>query len=160
LQENGCAGIDGIDGGEFPQSCDRVPTLWEVVGTLWGPPVGPVSTAKGRCLHQLLAVHFDSMHRPEPMSSRLPSPCLARWMWPCLPWFLGNCLAPYLIEIGHGVIIKIGFIGWVPSWWTSRDPSGISGLCSGRFDLHHGHRAAKPESARMPFGLRSASGRF
>jgi hypothetical protein len=59
-------------------------------------------------------------------------------------------------------------LGWHPasywlshvSWWTSRDQSGISGLGSGRFDLHHGHRAAKPESARMSFGLCSASGNF
>ena len=38
---------------KFPRSCDRVPTLWEVVGTLWEPPVIIVSTAKGRCLYQL-----------------------------------------------------------------------------------------------------------
>jgi hypothetical protein len=94
------------------------------------------------------------------MSSRLLFTLSVTMDGACLPWCLGGCLAPYLVEIGHGVIIKIGFIGSVPPWWTSRDPSGISGLCSGRFDLNHGHHPAKPESARMPFGLRSGSGNF
>jgi hypothetical protein len=35
---------------KFPRSCDKVPTLWEVVGTLWGPLLDTGGTAKGRCL--------------------------------------------------------------------------------------------------------------
>jgi hypothetical protein len=76
-----------------------------------------------------------------------------------LPWCLGGCLAPYLVEIGHGVIIKLGSLDRAVVV-DQRDLSGISGLCPGRFDLNHGHHPAKPESARMPFGLRSATRLF
>jgi hypothetical protein len=94
------------------------------------------------------------------MSSRLLFTLSVTMIAPVAVVGMGGCLARYLIEIGHSVIIKIGFVGSVLPWWTSRDPSGISGLCSGRFDLHHGHHLAKPESARMPFGLRSGSRDF
>ena len=40
-------------------------------GNFFRSPFFPLSTAKGRCLQQLLAVHFDSRHRNRPMSSRL-----------------------------------------------------------------------------------------
>ena len=40
-------------------------------GNFFRSPFFPLSTAKGRCLQQLLAVHFDSRHRDRPMSSRL-----------------------------------------------------------------------------------------
>jgi hypothetical protein len=94
------------------------------------------------------------------MSSRLLFTLSVTMRAPVAVVGMGGCLVPYLVEIGHGVIIKIGFIGSVLPWWTSRDLSGISGLCSGRFDLHHGHHPAKPESARTSFGLRSGSGHF
>ena len=34
----------------LPHGSHKVPTLWEVVGAWWGPLVGIVSCAKGRCL--------------------------------------------------------------------------------------------------------------
>ena len=46
------------------------------------------------------------------------------------------------------------------SQWSGRDRSSIFGLYPGRFVLHHGHHLAKPESARMPFGLRSGIHNF
>ena len=127
-------------------------------GNFFRSPFFPLSTAKGRCLQQLLAVHFDSRHRDRPMSSRLLFALSGTMRVPVavlVPGWLSPSLSRRDRTWCHH---QIGFVGSVPSWWTSRDPSGISGLCSGRFDLNHGHHPAKPESARMPFGLRSGSG--
>jgi len=82
---------------------------------------------------------IDSVHRPDPMSSRQLSPCPSRWLQPCCR--------------GHGRMSRslsrrdrtwchhqIGFVGSVLSWWTSRDHASSFGLCPGRFELYHGQR--------------------
>ena len=139
-----------------------VPTPWELRRNFVGVAFSLPGTAKGRCLQQLLAVHLVSRHRDWPMSSRLPFHHV----------FLDDCargcrgawadVSLVISSIGHGAWChhQIGFVGSVPSWWTSRDQSGIFGLCSGRFEPHPGHYLAKPESARTSFGLRSGSRDF
>jgi len=55
-----------------------------------------------------LAVHFDSAHRPGPMSSRLLFTMSGTMAAPVFVVYLGRCPAPYLVEIGHGVIAQKG----------------------------------------------------
>ena len=85
-----------------------VPTPWELRRNFVRVTFSRSSTAKGRCLQQLLAVHFDSRHRNRPMSSRLLFAMSGTMCVPVAVVGMGGCLAPYLVEIGHGVIIKLG----------------------------------------------------
>ena len=93
-----------------------VPTSWELRRNFVGVSFRYPSTAKGRCLQQLLAVHFDSRHCAGPMSSRLLFTMPVTMIALVAVVGLGGCLAPYLVEIGHGVIIKFGFFRSVLSW--------------------------------------------
>ena len=63
---------------------------------------------------QLWAVHFDSMHRNRPMSSRLLFTLSVTMNAPVAVVGMGGCLAPYLEEKGHGVIAQNGRF-WLPS---------------------------------------------
>ena len=131
-----------IDGG----SSDKVPTMFprrltlkfpqlphcsDAVGTssqLCGSRLSLPGTAKGRCLPQLLAVHFDSRHCAGPMSSRLPftmSGAMDVVVFALVPGRLSRSLSRRDRTWCHH---QFGFVGSVPSGWTSRDPSGISGF--------------------------------
>ncbi len=105
-------------------------------------------------------MHFDSRHRNRPTSSRLLFTMSGTTCVPVAVVVPGRKFRNLSRRDRTLCYHQIGVVGSVPSWWTSRDQSGIPGRGSGRFDLHHGHHPTKPESARSSFGLRSGSGHF